>query len=74
MKQANAVVEQDILSAQNYMSSGSVDKTAQTIDLISNLSHFKGLFPFMQTYTIEMVLPGQSGTLREPGNIEIKLR
>ena len=64
VKQENYVVEQDVLSAHNYTSAGSVDQTAQTIDHMSKMSHFKRLFAFMQTYTIEMVLPGQSGTLQ----------
>lgn len=52
------------MSPSAYISAGSLDGTTNTISNISAMSEFKQRFPFMETYTIEMVLPGQSGTIQ----------
>lgn len=64
VKENGVIVKRPILSPSQYVSAGSVDKTAMTIDTMSSMPEFRTLFPFMRTYTIEMVLAGQSGTMQ----------
>ena len=52
------------MSPSAYISAGSVDGTTNTISSMSAMPDFKRRFPFMETYTIEMVLPGQSGSVQ----------
>ena len=61
-KNGNGITETPVLNASAYMSAGSVDRTCLTIDACGEIQKFKSRFPFMATYSMEMILPGQSGT------------
>lgn len=52
------------MSSDAYMSAGSVDGTASTIDKIGQISMFASRFPFIKKYQIEMILAGQSGQVQ----------
>ena len=72
-KDGDLVKSKKCLDAHAYFSSGSLDGTTATIDLISNMSSFKQKYPFMRQYTIETVLPGRRGSFRVKPHSEILL-
>ena len=53
-----------VMSPRFYKSAGSVDGTTTTIAKISSLPTFKEKFPFMESFNIEIVFPGQAGTMQ----------
>jgi hypothetical protein len=52
-----------LMSHSAYRSAGSLDGTTNTISSMSSMPDFKTRFPCLD-YTIEMVLPGQSGNIQ----------
>ena len=61
-KEGSQVKKTTVLAPSAYLSSGSLDKTTETISKIGSLSKFRHKFPFMNMYTIEMLIPGQCGS------------
>lgn len=62
-RKQDGIHESEVLSPASYLTESSLDNTTLTISKVAKFPLFNQLYPFLERYTVQMLLQGQCGTL-----------